>query len=108
MEQGASQVNNSNFEKEVCVQRLACPWTGAIIESCRCALLSGGELHFSKRSESLNPDVGQHQVQGELIASAGSSTNTKGFTELLKNVTLLEAGMGRLMDKVSHEQSDLP
>jgi hypothetical protein len=61
-----------------------------------------------KGSDSLNPDVGQHQVQGELITSAGSSTNTKGFTELLKNVMLLEDGIGRLMDKVSDEQSELP
>jgi hypothetical protein len=51
-----------------------------------------------KELDSSDTDVGQHQ--GEPVASAGPSTNVKGFTELPKNVMLIKDTIGRLTDKV--------
>ena len=50
--------------------------------------------------KSIALDMGQHQ--GEPAASAGPSTDTESFSELPRNVTLLEGVISKLTDKVAH------
>jgi hypothetical protein len=78
-------------------------WSHSSMPQMRSAFWRGVAL--LKESDLSNPDVDQYQ--GEPVTSADLSTNAKGFSELLKNVMLLEAAISRLMDKVSQEQPNL-
>ena len=49
----------------------------------------------------LDSDVGQ--CQESAVASSGPSRDTKGYSEVPKNVGLLEPVIGKLMSKVAHK-----
>jgi hypothetical protein len=49
----------------------------------------------------LDSDVGQ--CQELVVASSGPSRDTEGYSEVLKNVGLLEPVISKLMSKVAHK-----
>jgi hypothetical protein len=94
MKQVASELEEKGFEEAVRVSQLTLTW--AFIQCLQMRSVFWKGVTFLNESGS---DVGH--CPGTTVGHFGTSEDTKGFTEVPKNVTLLRPVISKLMDKVA-------